>query len=331
MTQLNKRIADVPIPDRLRGLKLSPEGYPVPWFVPYVDGRPEFRGMDSTKFASAIRHKKCWICGGTLGKFLTFPIGPMCAITRTTAEPPSHLTCTQYTAKVCPFLTQPRMRRNEKGMPEEWDGAGIAIMRNPGVTVLWTTLSYKLFTDGANKGYLFTVGDPEHIECYSRGGIAPREELIESISSGYPLLETLAKMEAGGMEALAETYGKGLSVLGIKPEEMYAYENNRSGHGGITSGKNVGEVLANSPGASPSPATQSQRSSEVLYEQGGGRLGHSVQAGPTGQGGDPLAQPSGRRDGLLAKGARRVQVGSKRAVAGAVAVYRKIHRTAGPD
>jgi hypothetical protein len=157
MVELNKRIADIPIPDRLKGFPLSPEGYPVPWFVPFVDGLPEFRAMDPEKFVRAVRTKKCWLCGQPLGRHLTFPIGPMCAITRTTAEPPSHKSCAEYAVKACPFLTQPRMRRNEKDLPEGISSAGIAIKRNPGVTVLWTTTSFKLFTAGG--GYLFQVGD----------------------------------------------------------------------------------------------------------------------------------------------------------------------------
>ena len=64
---------------------------------------------------------KCWLCGQTLGKHMTFPIGPMCAITRTTAEPPSHLACAEYAVKACPFLSQPRMRRNERDLPEACD------------------------------------------------------------------------------------------------------------------------------------------------------------------------------------------------------------------
>jgi hypothetical protein len=197
--ELNKRIRNIPIPDRMKALPLSSEGYPTPYFVPFIDGEPEFRGMDGEKFNHCIRNRRCWLCGQQLGKHLTFPIGPMCAITRTTAEPPSHLACSEYGVRACPFLTQPRMRRNEKDLPEEPHSAGIALKRNPGVIVLWTTLSFKLFKSG---GVLFRVGEPEHVEVYTQGRRATRAELMESIDApdGYAELEKLAKLDGPDAE-----------------------------------------------------------------------------------------------------------------------------------
>ena len=85
------------LPLRLRKLPLDPRGYPVPWFVAWVNGEPEFRAADGRKFAQAVQHKLCWVCGEPLGKWLAFPIGPMCAITRTTAEPPTNVGSMLYT------------------------------------------------------------------------------------------------------------------------------------------------------------------------------------------------------------------------------------------
>jgi hypothetical protein len=336
MTELNKRIADVPIPSRLSGFPLSDEGYPVPYFVPFVEGKPEFRAMDPEKFAHAVRGRKCWLCGQPLGKFMTFPIGPMCAITRTTAEPPSHLECCEYAVKVCPFLSQPRMKRNEKDLPENMGSAGVAILRNPGVIVLWTTKSYKMFSaahEGGGKGYLFKVGDPEHIESYALGRKATQSELAYSIATGYPLLQAQARLDGPeGEEELEHYYARGLQVLGLKGEDMYqiekelANEDNRRGHGGTVGGTNDGaEVGASSLGEGIQSAPQPQRCPEVLDQQGGGGPGDTFSKGIPGQDGDPLAQPRRGRDGLLAKGLGRVQIGSQRVVAGAMAVYRKIH------
>jgi hypothetical protein len=201
MTKLNQRIAGIEIPDRMRHLKISDEGYPVPWFVPWVDGKPEFRGMDGEKFGIAVRHKRCWLCGEPLGKHMTFVIGPMCGITRTTAEPPCHHSCAEYAVKACPFLTQPRMRRNEKDMPEGGTVAGIMIKRNPGVVLMWTTTSYKIFKSG---GILFKVGDPEKIEFCSNGRTAERQEILESIESGIPIL--MKEAEKDGQDGIAELH-----------------------------------------------------------------------------------------------------------------------------
>jgi hypothetical protein len=333
MTELNKRIADLPIPDRLAGFPLSDEGYPIPYFVPYVDGKPEFRAMDPEKFSHAVRHRKCWLCGGTLGKHLTFPIGPMCAITRTTAEPPSHLACAEYAVRACPFLSQPRMKRNEKDLPKNIGSAGISIDRNPGTIVLWTTLSYKLFHAG--NGYLFRIGDPEHVEAYALGRKATQSELAHSIVTGYPILQATAKQDGPeAEEELTHYYARGLQALGLKPEEMYMIEkemereDHRSGNGGTAGGTDaLSETEAPHPGEVEQPAPQPQRGAEVRDEQGGGGPGHTVQEGPTGQDSGAVAQPGGGRYGVLAKGLGRVQERSQRLTAGAMAILRKIHST----
>jgi hypothetical protein len=201
MTELNQRIKDIPIPDRMKGLKISDEGFPVPWFIPWFGGKPEFRGMDGGKFDIALRFKRCWLCGEPLGKYMTFVIGPMCGVTRTTSEPPCHHSCAEYAVKACPFLTQPRMRRNEKELPEDRKVAGTMIKRNPGVTLMWTTTSYKTFQSG---GVLFTVGEPEKIEFYSNGRIAKKEEIVESIESGIPIL--MKEAEKDGQDGIAELH-----------------------------------------------------------------------------------------------------------------------------
>jgi hypothetical protein len=213
METLNKKIASIEIPHRLRGFPLSREGYPIPWFVPFVDGQPEFRAMDGEKFASAIKNRRCWLCGAPLGKFLTFPIGPMCAITRTTAEPPSHLDCAEYAARACPFLTQPRMRRNEVDLPADASVAGIGIRRNPGVVVLWTCTDYSLFSDGRG-GVLFKIGEPKHVERWAEGRAATSEELLESIESGYPLLLAEA-IKDDGVSELERYRAIAYGVLGL--------------------------------------------------------------------------------------------------------------------
>lgn len=141
-----------PLPSRIAALPIDARGYPVPWFVPWLaDGTPEFRAMDIEKWGLAVRDRRCWICGGPLGRWLTFPVGPMCGINRTSAEPPSHLDCATWSACNCPFLSRPQMRRREDetfGPELAKEQAGFAITRNPGVTLVWTTRSYEVFHDG---------------------------------------------------------------------------------------------------------------------------------------------------------------------------------------
>ncbi len=166
-------------------------GYPVPWFVAWIDGKPEFRAADGQKFRRAILEKLCWVCGERLGSRLSFVIGPMCCINRVSAEPPCHLECAEYSVKNCPFLVKPHMIRREDNLPEEAKNpGGEMIMRNPGCICIWTTKSYKIVEDGRG-GRLIRVGDHESLSWWREGRTATRAEVLESVKSGLPNLERL--------------------------------------------------------------------------------------------------------------------------------------------
>ena len=108
------------LPPRMGDLPIDPErGFPVPWFVEWIDGKPEFRVMSGAKWARAVRDKLCWVCGKQLGGYLCFVLGPMCGITRTTSEPPCHRECAQWSARFCPFLSRPHMTRRGEEQLEE--------------------------------------------------------------------------------------------------------------------------------------------------------------------------------------------------------------------
>lgn len=191
-----------PLPEHLKGRPLDHRGYPVPWFVAWVDGVPDFRIVDARKLSVAIQQRRCWVCGNTLGKFYAFPIGPMCAINRTIAEPPSHRDCAEWSAQACPFLILPKAKRREANVPDgASEPAGIALKRNPGAVCIWVTRSYRTIRDYKG-GLLFRLGEPESVTWYSEGRIASRAEIMHSIETGLPLLRQLA--EADGPDALEE-------------------------------------------------------------------------------------------------------------------------------
>src|SRR5437667_1054661 len=115
-----------PLPERMRHLRIDDRGYPVPWFVPWVDGQPEFRAMDAVKRHKAIKDGRCWVCGGSLyGQKKVFVIGPMCGVNRTTAEPPNHLECARWSARNCPFLTQREIKRREDDLTRSCSCPGV--------------------------------------------------------------------------------------------------------------------------------------------------------------------------------------------------------------
>lgn len=208
MTELR---ADLPEPPmRIAMLPVDHRGYPVPWFVawerdgvrvPPGQGTPDHRLIGAGNVEIAIALKVCWICGEPIAPPFTFPIGPMCAITRTTSEPPSHHDCATWSVQACPFLTRPWARRRENNIPAAAVGApGNAIMRNPGAMALWATRSFKAFRVAG--GLLITVGKPTRVEWWVEGREATREEVVASIDSGCPTL--LKEAVAQGPAAIAQ-------------------------------------------------------------------------------------------------------------------------------
>jgi len=179
-----------PLTERLAALPIDERGYPIPFFVAYVDGKPEFRAADADKWRACVDHSLCWVCGHRLGAHKVFVLGPMCAVTRTTAEPPVHLDCAQWSVKGCPFLSKPKMVRRDADYVKTLatqPSAGIAIERNPGVMAIWVTKSFHQFNDGRG-GRLIKVGEPEQVSFWREGRPATREEVEESVNSGLPLL-----------------------------------------------------------------------------------------------------------------------------------------------
>lgn len=201
-------VSNVPMPPRIAALPRDHRGYPVPWFVHWIDGVPDFRITSPEKIYLALKFDRCWVCGGARSKRASFVIGPMCAVNRNSAEPPCHLDCALYSAMACPFLTRPKMRRNEKGVPTTLaeSAPGIALDRNPGVALVWTSSNWEAFRaptgHGGNSGVLFDIGDPEAWFWYAEGRQATRDEIMASIDSGLPFLMSVAEEE--GPDAVAE-------------------------------------------------------------------------------------------------------------------------------
>lgn len=161
-----------------------------------------------------MRFKTCWLCGGPLGANATFVIGPMCAINRVSAEPPSHRDCAEYAAKACPFLTNPAMRRRERNMP---DGTvlpdGDMITRNPGVALTWTSRTWRMMPGHR----LFQVGEPTALAWWAHGRPATRAEVLASIDSGLPLLRQAAESDPRPRAALAELERQHARALDLLP------------------------------------------------------------------------------------------------------------------
>jgi hypothetical protein len=200
---LNAAIRDIPRPVEVARLPIDDR---------VVDGR---------KFDKAVKERRCWLCGGKLGRIKASVIGPMCAVNRITSEPPCHPQCAKYAVQTCPFLSQPRARRNEKNLPEERrEAAGIALDRNPGVSVIWESLvDSKPFRPmyGA-QGTLFDLGPAYRVTWWRQGVPATRYEAMQSLKEGLPKLREVAVAE--GEESVAALGEAMLRCLKLLPGEV---------------------------------------------------------------------------------------------------------------
>jgi hypothetical protein len=214
--KLNAATRKINVPPKMQHLPINEKGYVVPWFVAQIEpGKWDFRAIGPGKVRQAVKDDICWLCGRRLGVYKTFTIGPMCSVNRVSAEPPSHKTCARYAVQACPFLSQPKMVRNEKDMPEgHLMPPGEMIARNPGVTLLWTTLTFQI-----ERGGLFRIGPPNDVEWWAHGRHATREEVCASIESGLPILAATCE---GDPACLAELDKAVMQVAPMLPQEAAA-------------------------------------------------------------------------------------------------------------
>lgn len=241
MSEYAPSLDGIDMPKSVRDLPVDPvRRFPVPWFVAWVDGKPEFRAADGRKWSEAVRMKLCWVCGKSLRVLpgsggshprrvayeQAFVIGPMCSVNRVTVEPPCHPECALFSAKACPFLARPQMARREGGgvMEQTVNPGGVMIRRNPGTTCLWHTGFYQVEGDGRG-GHVLRLGEPYRVDWFCQGRIATRAEVVESIGSGVchlfpdgpPDAETQAEFDR--LRAAAEKYLPPLEVppLPVQP------------------------------------------------------------------------------------------------------------------
>ncbi len=192
------------LPERMRSLPIQ-NGYPVPWFVPKVNGAYDFRLVDGAKLLPTIQKELCYVCGQKLGAYRAFIMGPMSVVNRVAPEPPSHLECAQWSVRVCPHLAY-RQETARDGKPDETtpNPTGFGVNFHPKAYCVWTTKSYqiqKIPPDASRNihgGVLFHVGDPTQAAWYRESRLATRSEVLEDLEKAYELLR--AKVPADSTE-----------------------------------------------------------------------------------------------------------------------------------
>lgn len=99
----------------MRELKIDERGFPIPFFVPIIHGKPEFRFQDERKLKLCIGKKLCSICGKKLyDKSFWFISGPMGLKNHTASDAPMHEACARFSIAVCPHLVYQRADRRDQ-------------------------------------------------------------------------------------------------------------------------------------------------------------------------------------------------------------------------
>lgn len=108
------------IPPIMQHLPLDERGYPIPYFVSIVDGKPEFRYQDGRKREAMINHNLCFICGKKLhDKSYWFLTGPAGLLNQVGSDAPMHEDCARFSLSACPHMVYQNAERRENGAPIE--------------------------------------------------------------------------------------------------------------------------------------------------------------------------------------------------------------------
>ena len=104
----------IEIPKFLSHLKTDERGYPIPFFVAYVNGVPDFRMLSEEKQIRCMEKKLCSVCGKKLFEYFYFITGPRGLENGTHSDPPMHRDCAEYSLKMCPHLYYQRATINDR-------------------------------------------------------------------------------------------------------------------------------------------------------------------------------------------------------------------------
>lgn len=196
---------ELELPYEMTLLPKDEAGRPIPWFVPRIKGKPDYRLADQRKFMPALKNGLCWICGREIEGIRCFVVGPMAALNSIAAEPPSHQPCAEYAVQACPFLSNPNKGRRE-GLPEGSGKQADMLEYNPGVSLLWECWDFAVHE--TSTGLLFEMGQPRFLSWWKEGRKATREEVVAAVHHSRDEARKLvfAKHGANGVLDLARAY-----------------------------------------------------------------------------------------------------------------------------
>jgi hypothetical protein len=111
---------DFIIPKELAHLKIDERGYPVPFFVPYVNGKPNFRFTDHEKIWESVESNRCGVCGKKLYKDYSYIITGVIGMgNRVSSDAAMHRVCAEFALVSCPHMFYEKATRKEDAPSEQ--------------------------------------------------------------------------------------------------------------------------------------------------------------------------------------------------------------------
>jgi hypothetical protein len=105
------------MPERIKRLPVAANGYPIPFFVAIVEGKPDFRVACELKRVRCRRENLCWVCGEPLTWWVGFVGGPLSIKNRHFSDGPMHLECAEFSLRVCPHILNSEAKRRNNNLP----------------------------------------------------------------------------------------------------------------------------------------------------------------------------------------------------------------------
>ena len=179
-------------PSAMKARPIDHRGFYVPWFVSEKNcaGLWDFSVVTAERRDRALKSRLDWVTGEPLGRHMAFVIGPMCIINRIASDPPVRLETARWSARVCPFISRPLAKRPD---PDRVGNTpGIPVSTNPGLCAIYVTSTISM-----HRG-LIQLGNPSHIEWWTKGRRADPDETGMGFDAGSESLRALASDEGPG-------------------------------------------------------------------------------------------------------------------------------------
>jgi hypothetical protein len=168
------------LPQRIAKLPRDHRGYPVPSFVRWINGKPDFVETNPDHWQRCVQHRVCWICGDPCKGLLSFVCGPSAAFTGMTTEPAAHAECAMFALRTCPFIMFPNRRRDLERHDTAEQGLSVRTSRhNPGVWLLWVAKRFAVRRIGNSA--VIAPGKPRGFAWMREGRDATRSEVIDAL------------------------------------------------------------------------------------------------------------------------------------------------------